>query len=429
MSNPTPILFFRTVALVAGLLGVVPVQRLAAQEVFREVTYHSGKPDSTHFAELDPDTKRNFTGESAWAATFERHRPRPMKLDLAGATSAEVSVEYWGGHIGTAGQRFRVNDHEWLDLPQPAGTPAAPQRFHRTLLGNNSVALPLAQLRDGENVFRFAAGPQIAYSFNFGFYWIYDFTARVYYDAARKPHPTGEMKSPQAGATFGDLLVLETSASSPNGEIVRVEFIGEYEDFDWDGDGVWREWQYTTHHGELRHHLGTVTSPPWRVKADLRWLPDQPQPIRIRARITDSTGLTYLTPPVEGLVQQREHRGVRLLKCDEVPERWSTRAGRESPKGYLPVRDSDLAGASFARLVVSTWSGDVDDTSTHELRLNGERLAARFGNFHDYDFDALEVPLGLLKPGRNEICTFSTFNGHMFEINWPGPALLIEYKK
>ena len=149
----------------------------------------------------------------------------------------------------------------------------------------------------------------------------------------------------------------------------------------------------------------------------------------MRARITDVSGLTYLTPPIGNIVQQRAGRGVRMIKPDVVPERWASRAGKESPKGSLVLTESDLAGATFARLVLSTWSGDVDDTSVHELRLNGERLANRFGEFHNYDFDALEVPLERLKPGRNEINLFSTFMGHMIEINWPGPVLLIEYKK
>lgn len=414
-------------SLLIALISSASIAR--SQEVFRETTYTYGAPPTVHFAELDPDTKRVFTGEHIAMATMKRHVPKPVTLDVAGATRAELSAEYWGGHIGTAGQRFRVNDHEWIDLPTLSGTPTEPQRFHRTLLGNNASPIPLAQLVKGENVFRFTAGKQVAFANDWGFYWIYDFTARVFYDAAKKPHPTGELISPKEGSTFGDALRLEVNASSPNGAIARVEFIGEYDDFDWDGDGVWREWQFSTHHGVLRHHLGTVTSAPWRVKYDARWLPDQSAPIRVRARITDSTGLTYLTPPIGNLEQKREHRGVRMIKCDVVPEKWMSRAGKESPKGSFTLKESDLAGATFARLVVSTWSGDVEDTSVHELRLNGERLASRFGEFHNYDQDSLEVPLKMLKVGRNEISMFSTFMGHMFEINWPGPVLLIEYKK
>lgn len=401
----------------------------SSQEVFRELTYAYGATSATSFSELDPNTKRVFTGEFAANATKPRHAPKRLNLDLREATHAELSVEYWGGHIGTAGQQFKVNDHDWIDLPQPVGTPAAPQRFYRTLLGNNAAPVPLTQLVEGENIFRFAAGKQIAFSFDWGFYWIYDFTARIYYDAAKKPHPTGEMIVPQPGATFDDILRLEVKPVSPNGDIVRVEFIGEYDDFDWDGDGVWREWQYATNHGVLHHHLGTAIRAPWRVKADLRWLPDQSQPIRVRARITDTTGLTYLTPPVENLVQKREKRGVRMIKCDVVPEKWMSYAGKTSPKGGFVLTEADLAGATLARLVLSTWSADVDDTSIHELQLNGQRLASRFGEFHNYSQNAIEVPLDRLKIGRNDIQPYSTFQGHMFEINWPGPVLLIEYKK
>jgi hypothetical protein len=118
-----------------------------------------------------------------------------------------------------------------------------------------------------------------------------------------------------------------------------------------------------------------------------------------------------------------------MIKSAEVPERWASRAGKESAKGTLVLKKTDLEDATFARLAISTWSGDVEDTSVHELRLNGERLASRFGEFHNYDLDLLEVPLDRLKVGVNEISTYSTFMGHMFEINWPGPALLIEYKK
>jgi hypothetical protein len=341
------------------------------QEVFREYTYHQGASNYTHFAELDPDTKRVFTGEHVAMATMKRHVPKPLQLDLVEAKRAELSVEYWGGHIGTGGQRFRVNNHDWIDLPQPIGTPAEPQRFYRVLHGNNSVPIPLEQLQNGENVFQFTAGRQVAYFNDWGFYWIYDFTVRIYYDAAKKPHPIGEVTSPTERGRFGDAIRLEALVN--DSDVSRVDFIGEYEDFDWDGDGVWREWQYATHHGVLDHHLGTINNAPWRCKHDARWIPDQSQAIRVRALITDAQGVTYATTPIE-LTQARSGRGVRMIKSAEVPERWASRAGKESAKGTLVLNKSDLENATFARLAISTWSGDVEDTSVHELRLNGERL-------------------------------------------------------
>jgi hypothetical protein len=394
-------------------------------QVFREFTYDFGASSNQHFAELDPNATFKFVGEHAWGATMPRHVPRPIKLDLTGAVRAELSVEYWGGHIGTSGQQFQVNSNGWMDLPQPSGTPAAAQRFYRTLLGNNAVTIPLSHLRPGTNHVQFAAGSQIAYSFGFGFYWIYDFTLRVFYDGSR-PHPLGEIVLPRPSATFGDSLELEARADSPNGPVARVEFIGEYDDFDWDGDGIWREWQFTTHHGVLQHHLGTATNAPWRVSFDARWLPDQSQPVRVRARITDSTGMTYLTPVVGNLIQKRAGRSVHMFKCTSVPENFSSRDGNPSANASL-VLDTDLARAKSARLVLSTWSGNVDDDSIHELRLNGRRLASWFGQFHNYSFNSLEVPLALLKTGTNDISLFSSFKGHALEVNWPGPALFLEF--
>ncbi len=290
------------------------------------------------------------------------------------------------------------------------------------LHGNNSVPVPLAQLRDGENTVQFAAGPQL--KGNWGFYWIYDFTVRVFYDAAR-PHPTGEVLAPHPGTTFGDSLAPAARASSPNGPVARVEFIGEYDDFDWDGDGIWREWQYSTHHGVLQHHLGTATAAPWQVTWDARWLPDQTQPVRVRARITDTQGITCLTPPVVLTGPHRTGRSVRMFKSADVPEGFSVRTGRE--KQCTIEVDGDLARAKSSRLVLSTWSGSTDDDSVHELRLNGERLASHFGRFHDYAYSALEIPLALLKSGTNQITIVSTYAGHALEINWPGPVLLIEF--
>lgn len=421
-------------ALAVLTASAAPADKLPAEvgrkeplQVFREFTYNYGASPNEHFAELDPKATFEFTGEHAWGATMPRYVPRAIALDLTHAVKAELSVEYWGGHIGTSGQAFQVNSNGWLELPQPVGTPAAPQRFYRTLLGNNAVPIPLAHLLQGTNYIQFAAGPQIAYSFGFGFYWIYDFTVRVFYDDAR-PHPTGMMVSPKAGAVFGETLELEARARSPNGPISRVEFIGEYDDFDWDGDGVWREWQFTTHHGVLQHHLGTATKAPWRVSFDApRWLPDQSQPARVRARITDATGLTYLTPAVENLVQKRTGRSVRMFRSVRVPENFSSRDGKLSSSSTI-VLDADSDKATGARLVLSTWSANVDDDSVHELRLNGQRLASRFGQFHNYSLNQLDVPLSLLKAGTNELSLYSTFKGHAIEVNWPGPALLLELK-
>jgi hypothetical protein len=392
-------------------------------DVFREFTYNYGKTKSTHFSELDPDCPRKAD------PTFEmrkmKHKvPKGIMLDLEQAVRAELTVEYWGGHIGTSNQRFAVNSNEWIDLPQPSGTPGNPVCYHRTVLGNNAVPIPLNQLRHGTNIVQFLAGPQIKHGFKWGFYWIYDFTIRVYYEPT-KPHATGQIAIPAAGATLGDLPTI-TAKTTAAADGLRVDFIGLYEDFDWAGNGRFHQWQYYTEHGVKKQHLGTATNAPYQVIWKNEWVPDQDK-IALAAIITDAQGISYFTPPVENIQLHRTNRSVKMYRAHDVPEKMGVRAGNKA--GCKIALADDLARARSARLVLSTWSASTDDESVHELCLNGQRLGNRFGAFHNYSHDQLAVPLPLLKQGDNAITIFSEFKGHGFEINWPGPVLMIEYNR
>jgi hypothetical protein len=408
-----------TIALLLG--GAAP---LAAQEVFRDFTFLPDGKRGGHFSELDPNTKRDFTQRHTWGKDKPRYVPHSLALDLAGATRAEFSVAYWGGHIGTTDQRVKVNGHDWIDLPQPVGTPGSPEIFYRTLLGNNFIPLPLGQLKPGANVFQFSAGPQRAYSFDFGFYWIYSFTVRVHY-AGTHPHPRGTVRA--APATAGGSLLDVTAAPDDPAQVARVDFFAETFDFDWDGDGIWREWQYQERWGEYSRHIGTATAAPWQVAWDTRWLPDQSEKIRVRARITDRRGTSYLSPPLDGIELPRTGRSVTLHRSGDVPEKFSARAG--SRKGCTIVLPDDLSAVTAARLIVSTWSAGTDTEGTHEIILNGSRLANRFGVFHDYDCTLFDLDPARLRPGANHIEIHSDYKGHALEINWPGPVILLETRK
>jgi hypothetical protein len=197
----------------------------APGEVFREYSY------TQRFSELDLNSKRpgveGLRPGSQLIRTLDIH-------DLRKAVRAEIVVEYWGGHIGTASQQFRVNDGDWIDIPQPGGTPTKPQCYYRTL-SRATVSIPFEQLRAGANRFQFRAGPQICHSFDWGFYWVYGFTVRVYYDSSR-PHPSGEILAPFDGATISDSPLLVAQAEGKEAAVSSVEFIARYEDFNWEGD-------------------------------------------------------------------------------------------------------------------------------------------------------------------------------------------------
>ncbi|RPI24994.1 MAG: hypothetical protein EHM61_15575, partial [Acidobacteria bacterium] len=379
-------------------------------EYFREYTYLE------RFGEVDPNSTREGQAAEMRARAM---RERALEIaSIARATRAEVSVSYWGGHIGTSGQRFRINGGDWIDIPQPKNTPNAPQCYYRTILGRATVEVPLADLKAGRNLFQFTAGPQICYSFNWGFFWVYEFTVRLYYSPPAEP--PGQMVSPAEGAVIGEKPRVTARAWRSATPISHVDFVAEYEDFNWEGDGVFRQWHYVIQRGRLAHHLGTATNEPYEVTWDTSWVPDQEQPVRIAARITDADGLIYMTPPV-GVRLERKGRSVRLWNASEIPQAFGVRVGNR--KECRINIDEDISGAREARLVLSTWSA----AHAEEIGLNGHKLVDRVGLVHNYSFDSIPVPVGLLRQGPNTFYIFSSTKEHAAEVNWPGPALLIEY--
>jgi hypothetical protein len=199
--------------------------------------------------------------------------------------------------------------------------------------------------------------------------------------------------------------------------IASVDIIGRYEDFNWEGDGVFRQ----TQRGQLRRHIGTATEPPYAVTWDTAWVPDQSEPVELAARITDSDGNISITAPVTVRLR-RPSRSVKMYRSLDVPTGFGVRVGRR--KESTLVVDDDLSRARAARLVVSTWSAAHDG----EISLNTAKLVDRIGLVHNYSFDSIPVPVRTIKAGSNVFSIFSKTEEHAAEVNWPGPVLLIEYE-
>jgi hypothetical protein len=397
----------------AVLLGIAVAIVLVADpqpgDVYREYTY------SFRFGEVHAGAKH--PGSARMQAGRERERAVEIS-SIAGAVKAEVSIEYWGGHIGTSEQKFRVNGSEWFDIPQPAGTSERPECYYRTVLGRATVEIPVALLKPGRNALQFSAGPQVCHSFNWGFYWVYGFTVRVYSDPGQG-HREGRIVSLSEGGEIGDHPRLVAEAGGETDDVAQVDFIAEYEDFNWEGDGRFRQWHYILERGRMSRHIGTATARPFAVNWDTTWVPDQAKPIRIAARMTTMFGSMYITPAVT-VSLRRAGRSVKMYKATDVPTAFGVRVGRKK-ECNIPVADP-LANARSARLVLSTWSAAHGD----EIGLNGRSLVERLGLVHNYSFDALPVPVGMLKP-QNVFHIFSKTEEHAIEVNWPGPVLLVEY--
>jgi len=333
----------------------------------------------------------------------------------------------WSGHAGTSNKRFRLNDREWIDVPEPAAIPGQVGRIE-TLPSScyqyfiyPSINVPLEYLHEGENTLQFGADGQVCFDFGWGQWGAYGTTFRIYYDES-KPHPTGQITAPVTNSAVGTEIALEANASSPNGAVQQVDFIGQYEDFDYEGNGVFRQWHYHYRLGRITHHLATATQAPYTATWNTAWVPDQDQPMQFMARIQDDAGVFFMTPVVDGITLERSETSVQLYKPYDIPPNWISRINqRHANKIFI---NHDLRRAKAAHMALATWSG----LHASAVGINNIPVVNRVGQEHRYSFDIIPVPLDLLQYGINSLYTHSATSQHGIEVMWPGVALMVQYE-
>jgi hypothetical protein len=387
-------------------------------DIFREYTWSPNMSGGGWRRVTDPNSS-NYSANIGGTIDID---------DLQGAVRAEIYLEFWGGHAGTTDKRLRVNLHDWLEVPTPpaipgdsgrSGQPAQPECYQH--FSYAAIPVPLEQLQEGRNAFGFTSGGQTCFNFGWGQWGVYGVTFRIYYNAD-KAHPSGAILSPTTATAIGDSVRLEATASSPNGAIEQVDFIGYYEDFDYEGNGVFRQWHYNYRYGAIKRHLGTAHSSPYAVIWNTSWVPDQDEPMKLMARITDAAGISYMTPVVDDISLERTDRSVELYRAYDVPGNWMTRLGNtHTCKVFVP---RDLQRANAARMVLTTWNGD----HATSIGINDAEVVEYVGRNHNYGYDEVSVPLELIRSGTNTLFTFSSTEAHGIEVLWPGIALLVQYE-
>lgn len=260
-----------------------------------------------------------------------------------------------------------------------------------------------------------------------GQWGLYSLILRVYYDPAKKPHPSGRIVHPVDGDTLDENPAVELECSA---DAARVDVLASYDGYDEDGDGVFSEWHGSHHQparGEpaaLADHVGTITAAPWQTTWSTRWVPDQrPGSIKFIARIRDQDGIWSVTQPVENLTLRREGRVV-LYKAADVPGYFGVRVGQQRSCSIRIPENAPLGRATEAVLALRTWHGW--DGHHDPLDLNGHQFPID-GRNHHYDFDLRPVPVSELRRGDNVFRISSNTEHHMLEVLWPGPALLVRY--
>jgi hypothetical protein len=351
--------------------------------------------------------------------------------DLQGAVKAEVTGYFHTGHIGTSERMIQVNGGQKVPLPTAEIPRPNADCYFRYTFGRPSAEIPLKDLKTGANTFTFSVGPQTCYAFNWPCWGFHTFILRVYYDASRL-RPDGRIVAPAGGGgILNETLAIHTEVRSPDSPVRSVEVLGYYYDYPFEGSGKYLDWHYMIkEQGTWSGFIGRTTAAPHRVTWDTRSIPDQEGPIRLTARITDARGISYMTPAVENLSLVRKRRSVRMYKAADVPENFMSRIGRTMKCRFEPIHE-DLSQAVGAQVASIIPVGHLEGQSLSMCGLNDLQLRqyTALGNYRtDFFYDPyMPIGLGALKAGVNEFFIYSNTKGHMTEVCWPGPALLVSY--
>lgn len=397
------------VAVVSAVAVGGVMARPQPQDVFREY------PKQTGMLRIGERWEWGGSNSGKNMPLASRNGAPSYQVDLEGAIRAEVVVSYDQCHGSTEGLRIAFNDNEYVRLPVPEAIPEPQPRYMFWIYP--TVEVPLAHLREGANKFRMRvdADPRPEGEGGWMQNLVYAVVLRVYYGPS-KPHSTGEITSPADGESIGDSAVLTVRT---DGKVKQVDFVGLYEDHDYEGNGIYRQWHYTyDNKARIADHLGTTSASPYSVRWNTHWVPDQPQPMEIAARIVDTSNMIYMTPAVKKLTLYRPGVSVELCKPYNIPDTWVTRKGLKQANFRV---SGDLSKAKAAVVKCRVWKYEGNCA----WLVNGETVGTLTTVSGEVTTNSL--PLELLKSGENVVAT-PKYGHHGIELCFPGLVPLVRYE-
>jgi hypothetical protein len=404
-------------------------QNLAAQpapgDLFREYRWFHEKGDAGQSIRVGGKQGQFHPDRGSEHGYINAPMQLPHDLDLDEAVKAEVIVEKILCHDGTTGLAIQINDSDWYYFPEASHIPAPQDRYQYHTYP--IIRVPVSAFKSGgNNSFRLRVDPKHPWRWPQNL--INGVHIRIYYNPETKLHHTGAITSLQSWDKLGENVKLTVECKSAISPIKHVDYVGLYEDVNYEGDGVYRQWHYIYFHKKLLHHIGTASTAPFEYTWDTSWIPDQKEPLQICARITDKTDLTYQTLAIIDLSLKRKTISVELCKPYNIPPKWVTRSGEKTES--FDVR-GDLSKAVAAQLVWSSWSPGY----MNGIFINGTKVFDQEGPRYQTYYHRVTLPdISMFKSGRNVLTTGKTpkYNGkmvHGMEVNWPGIMVLIQYNK
>jgi len=346
--------------------------------------------------------------------------------DLFGLQGAELYLEVWGGHPGTANKRFIVNGKQIYPLGDD-GTEEKHCAYSYPV-----IPLKVEHLVSGRNAFQFACDRGKTF---WGHFIIDEAAVRCYLKPDHLDLKKNDLQDFEARVQLqeGDLTLPEhtnLSLSYPEEyeeSILSVEYFGRYDGFDDNGNKLDNDWHGYTHDRRYVNHIGRVTSPPFALTWDTSMIPSQTGPMALKALVHLKGGFHYFTEVLDGLVFPADRNKVKLYKCDKLPKPFWSRASQPATATInLPRNPADVESAM---LMVRIWDGG-EGTVTEHFKINGHPYSITSGRAnHDLVFTNVEVDINHLKAGENTLTLLSDTEHHGIEVLLPGPCLVLRYSK
>lgn len=344
--------------------------------------------------------------------------------DLFQLTGAELYVEMWGGHPGTANKRVTVNGRSTYLLPR-VGT----EDGHCTYF-YPSIPLKLNDLVNGYDAFQFALDQGTTF---WGHALIDNACLRV---ALTNGHTdiveaglvrfSAWVKAEPSGGANVFKVTLECVGDLV-GRIAAAEFQGWYDGYDENGNTLRLDWHGFTKNRQPVAMLGTARQAPFFVTWDTLMLPAQKEvAVRALVRFKDAPALIYATAAATGLqIAERQASEVVLIAPHDLPKAFWLRA-RQRKQCSLDL-DIDPARIENAELHVLTWTGGPG-TIKEYFKLNDRHYAVAEGANHELIYSRLEVDPKSLRRALNPIELLSDTEHHGIEVIYPGPVLAVRYR-
>ncbi len=347
-------------------------------------------------------------------------------IDLEKAIGAELVLEKLQSHDDTRNLRVQINGHPWIPVYEPADipTPASRYMYHFS----PGINVPLTHLEEGRCDLKLSVDKDQRWGWPQNIF--YGFILRIYYsdDKEEGAYRLNHVYGPDNTVSF-------TLDGTRTADVVKTDYIGLYEDINWQGDGIYRQWQYNLFRTGIRNQIGSGTEEPFAVSWNTEWIPVQDRPVIVRARVETRNGMIHLTEAVDLILPEREY-DVLLIKPYHIPQNWVTREKEYTERFILPVGTGEILEA---RLYWRSWS----PCYSAGIRLNGNEISGSGNkipeneNWPCYDYYEHVFPIGdlsILKVGVNHLTTALTplKDGNMvhgMEVQWPGIQLKVKVKK